>query len=131
MVETHLCRPNPGRPRALDSLHAGSTTIVLQIWRALDTRAGIALDCLQILVDRVKVVLGYVLQGWPGHHPEAVTVKGWFEAAGGSTGRCAIRVNVIEIGAVTHDVKELFKCVTAFGQPRLVRSQVAGVQVWN
>lgn len=115
------------RHGALDSLHAGSTTSVLQIGRAVDNRAGIALDCLQILVDRAKVVVGHVLQDWPRHHLEEVAVKGWFEAVGGGIGRCAIRVNVIEIGALTHDLKELFKCVTAFGQPRLVGSQVAGV----
>ena len=120
----------PVRYGDLDSLHAGSTS-VFQIGRALDIRAGIARDCIQILVDRAKVVVGNVLQGWPRHHLEDVAVKGWFEAVGGSTGRCAIRVNVIEIGAVTHDFFELIKCVTAFWQPRLVGSQVAGVQVWN
>ncbi len=85
-----------------------------------------------MLVNRPQIMIGHVLEGRPWHDLEKIAVEGKLQAVGwsarpGST----IRVNMIEICALPQDLTKLFKGVSTFRQPRLVRGQVTGVKMWN
>src|SRR5438067_3592505 len=65
----------------------------------------------QVLVDRLKVMVGHVLKGRPGHHLK-IGAK--------------LRMRVIRINTGPHDRAEFFKRSTAFRVARFVWSQIAG-----
>jgi hypothetical protein len=49
------------------SLYCISIAVILQVGSALDVRARVARDCLQILVDCAEIVVSHVLVHWPWH----------------------------------------------------------------
>lgn len=74
-------------------------------------------------------MLGHVLEGRPWHDLEKISVEGGLEAVRRSVGAGTIRVNMIKVCAMPQDLKKLWKGVATFRQSRIVRCQVAGVNV--
>ena len=76
-------------------------------------------------------MIGHVLEGRPAHHLQKIAVERRQEAVGRRTGRSAIRMYVIEVGAVPHDLDELRVGAPAFRQSSVVRRQVPRIKVGN
>src|SRR5579883_87588 len=81
-------------------------------------------DGAQVFVDGLQFMIGHVAEGRPGHDLQQIAVERRRQTiAIGSPS--ASRVNVIEIGAMLHDLYKFRKRVTAFGASRFVRRQIA------
>src|SRR5437016_7074660 len=92
---------------------------------SVDTRNGA-----QIRVDGQEVVVGHALEVWPGHDLEkiAIDTREGRNAVCSSSGG-TVRMQLIEILAVPHDLTKLFKRGTAFRPPGFIGGQVAANNV--
>jgi hypothetical protein len=92
---------------------------VLQIRRTCNHRIRVAGDRAQVLVDCLQLVIGHVLKGRSAHHLQKIAVERRQEAVGRRIGRSAIRMDVVEVGAVPHDLDELLVSAPPSGSPVL------------
>ena len=70
-------------------------------------------------------MVGHTLQRRPWHHLEKISIEGWHETVGRITRGHAIRMNMIEVGSLSHDLNELGKGTTPFRQSGFVGRQIA------
>ena len=103
-------------------------TIVMQ--RVRRRRPGDARNGAQIRVDGQEVVVRHALKNWPGHDLQKIAIdSGEGRNAVCSSGGGTVRMQVIEILAVPHDLAKLFKRVAAFRPPGFIGGQVAANNV--
>ena len=85
----------------------------------------------QVLVDCSEVVVGHVLEEWPSHDLQKITVDGRQVTGASSDAVSAIWVYVIKIGTSPHDLDEFLVSMSTCRESRLIRSQIAGIKVQN
>src|SRR5206468_7952816 len=70
-------------------------------------RAGHARDSRQVRVNRVQVMVGQLLKGWPGHNLEQIAIERRVEAVRGNRDPIAVWMQVVMVHAVSQRVEEL------------------------
>jgi len=112
-------------------LNQASIAVVSQLRLARDYRVE-AGDSTQIRVNGQEVVVRHALIVGPGHDLEKIAIdSGESRNAVCGYGGSAVRVQVIEIRAVSYDLTKLLKRVTAFRPPGFVGCQVTADDVWT